>query len=101
MREFGSQVLKQLPDLYKDGDTLIRDIAHVHGELLFIHPFREGNGRTARLLADMMAQKQGFGKLRWEHVGREHFDDYVHAVKQAALDNRSPMEGIIRSVFPG
>ncbi|HRF82029.1 MAG TPA: Fic family protein, partial [Flavobacteriales bacterium] len=100
MRDFDQRVLKNLPDLCDDRETLIRDIALVHGELLFIHPFREGNGRTARLLADMMAQKQGHGKLHWERIGRVRFDEYVHAVQQAALDNRQPMEAIIRSVFP-
>jgi cell filamentation protein len=100
MREFEQGVLKELPDIYEDRDALIRDIAHVHGELLFIHPFREGNGRTARLLADMMAQKQGYGKLQWERIGRVRFDEYVQAVQQAALNNRPPMEDIIRSVFP-
>ena len=100
MVDFEQKVLKPLPDLNTDRDALIRDITHVHGELLFIHPFREGNGRTARLLADMMAQKQGYARLRWERVGRERFDDYVNAVHQAALGNRPPMEAIIRSVFP-
>ncbi|HMQ76042.1 MAG TPA: Fic family protein [Flavobacteriales bacterium] len=100
MRDFDQHVLKNMPDIYADRDALIRDIALVHGELLFIHPFREGNGRTARLLADMMAQKQGHGKLHWERIGRVRFDEYVQAVQQAALDNRQPMEAIIRSVFP-
>lgn len=100
MRDFDQRALLPLPNVYANDDELIRDIALVHGELLFIHPFREGNGRTARLLADMMAQKQGHEKLYWERVGRERFDAYVHAVQQAALDNRAPMEAIIRSVFP-
>ena len=100
MQEFERSMLKPLPDLYEDRDALIRDVALVHGELLFIHPFREGNGRTARLLADMMAQKQGYGKLHWERIGRVRFDDYVQAVQQAAVSNRQPMEDIIRSVFP-
>lgn len=100
MQEFERSMLKPLPDLYEDREALIRDVALVHGELLFIHPFREGNGRTARLLADMMAQKQGYGKLHWERIGRVRFDDYVQAVQQAAVSNRQPMEDIIRSVFP-
>ncbi|EAT59660.1 Fic family protein [Chlorobium ferrooxidans] len=28
----------------------------VHLELLFIHPYREGNGRTAKLVATLMAK---------------------------------------------
>lgn len=47
-----------------------------------------------------MAQKQGYGKLHWERIGRVRFDDYVQDVQQAALDNRQPVEDIIRSVFP-
>lgn len=35
-------------------------IAEVHAELLLIHPFREGNGRLARWLADLMALQAGF-----------------------------------------
>jgi cell filamentation protein len=34
-------------------------IAEVHAELLLIHPFREGNGRLARWLADLMAFQAG------------------------------------------
>ncbi len=36
-----------------------RRIAEVHGELLLIHPFRDGNGRLARWLADLMALQAG------------------------------------------
>ncbi len=36
-----------------------RRMAIVHAELLLIHPFREGNGRLARWLADLMALQAG------------------------------------------
>lgn len=39
----------------------IREIAHVmarvQAELLFVHPFREGNGRIARWVTDLMAMQ--------------------------------------------
>ncbi len=101
MHGFEREVLKGMPDIYTDRDSLIRDMAKVHGEFLFIHPFREGNGRTARLLADLMAQKQGYGKLRWASIGREHFEGYVMAVQQSAIGDPRPMEALISSVFPG
>ncbi len=100
MRAFNTDVLSKLPARYDDADTLVRDIALVHGELLFIHPFREGNGRTARLLADMMAMKQGHERLRFDQIGRERFDEYVHAVQRAAVDDRASMQELIRSIFP-
>jgi cell filamentation protein len=38
-----------------DDDGLIEAIALVHVEFILVHPFREGNGRIARLLATVMA----------------------------------------------
>jgi cell filamentation protein len=34
---------------------LVEAIAIVHVELILVHPFREGNGRLSRLLANVMA----------------------------------------------
>src|SRR5256885_11927859 len=34
-------------------------LAEVHAELILVHPFREGNGRLARLLALLMALQAG------------------------------------------
>ena len=42
---------------------IARAIAVVHTELLLIHPFREGNGRVARLLAVLMALQAGLPPL--------------------------------------
>ena len=41
---------------------LAEAIAVVHVELILIHPFREGNGRLARLLADVMAVQGGVSR---------------------------------------
>jgi len=46
-----------------------RRIAEVHAELLLIHPFRDGNGRVARWLADLMALQAGLPAPRYD------FDD--------------------------
>jgi cell filamentation protein len=36
-----------------------RALAEVHAELILVHPFRDGNGRLARLLALLMALQAG------------------------------------------
>jgi len=99
MSTFQREVLANLSD-GNDLDALIRDIATVHAELLFIHPFREGNGRTARILANLMCRRSGFGTLRWELIGKDEFETYVAAVQRAALKDYAGMERIIRVVWP-
>ncbi len=42
-----------------DDAALAEAIAVCHVELILIHPFREGNGRLSRLLADVMAVQAG------------------------------------------
>jgi len=45
-------------------------LAEVHAELILIHPFREGNGRLARLLALLMALQAGFAAAGLRALGR-------------------------------
>ena len=66
MSVFEKEILSKLKNTYNKKEDLVRDIATVHGELLFIHPFREGNGRTARLLANLMSRKAGYKSLKFE-----------------------------------
>jgi cell filamentation protein len=99
MSEFQTEILQALPHKYSTEDALIKDITIVHGELLFIHPFREGNGRTARTLANMMARKQGYHELVFDDIINKKFDEYVRAVQLVALKDYKPMEELIRTVF--
>ena len=50
---------QQTPCRQASLDTVARRMAEVHAELLLIHPFRDGNGRLARWLADLMALQAG------------------------------------------
>ena len=68
MLEFETKILSKLPAKYTNKEELIKDIAKVHAELLFIHPFREGNGRTARILANLMARKEDYEALKFELI---------------------------------
>ena len=45
-------------------------IAEVHADLLLIHPFRDGNGRLARWLADVMALQAGLPTPAYGFAGR-------------------------------
>ncbi|GAA4411861.1 Fic family protein [Nibrella viscosa] len=105
MQLFETDMLNRAPNRYIDRQQLVRDIAVVHAELLFIHPFREGNGRTARMLANLMGRKQGLSALHWERIAPNEgatilFEEYVGAVQQAADQNYTPMECIIGAILP-
>ena len=100
MKLFEDEVLAKLVHKYTDADVLIKDIAVVHAELLVIHPFREGNGRTARILANLMSRKQGYGPLMFDKIDEQGMEVYIAAVQKAAAKEYGPMVELISSVFP-
>jgi cell filamentation protein len=48
---------------------LLEAVAVTHVEVILIHPFREGNGRLARLLADVMVVQAGRETSRLQRLG--------------------------------
>jgi len=55
MAQFERDVLRRCtPCRFKDRADVIRALAETHVELVLIHPFREGIGRVARVLSDLM-----------------------------------------------
>lgn len=54
--------------------------AHFLTELNVIHPFREGNGRTMRVFAELWAASVGL-RLAWDNVEPEQIvDATIHGV---------------------
>lgn len=100
MKEFEIDILSKLPNKYNNKEDLIKDISQVHAELLFIHPFREGNGRTARILANLMARKQNYDPLKFDLISDQEFESYVIAVQSSADKNYEKMEKLISFIFP-
>jgi cell filamentation protein len=78
---------------------IARAIAVVHTELLLIHPFREGNGRVARLLAVLMALQAGLPPLDFGNMKGRKRREYFRAV-QAGLDrDYKPMQKVFSAVI--
>lgn len=74
-----------------DEEQLITAIAITHVELILIHPFREGNGRLSRLLADVMAVQGGYKPLdyqRWE----QNKTQYISAIHAGMSMDYQPMK---------
>lgn len=99
MSEFERGPLRQFtPCLFDDAARQARTLAVVHTELVLIHPFREGNGRCARLLAMLMGLQAGLPALDFGGVRGEEKRRYILAV-QAGLDrNYEPMTIVFRRI---
>ncbi|CAH0320656.1 MULTISPECIES: Fic/DOC family protein [Pseudomonas] len=80
------------PDL---DENLIHAIAVTHVEFILIHPFREGNGRLSRLLADVMAVQAGYVPLDYSCWERNK-EAYFAAINQGLNCNYQPMEYWVR-----
>jgi len=93
---------KYTPCVGMSDEQLIEAIAIVHIELILIHPFREGNGRIARLLANVMAMQAGKPELdfsMWDknkiayfaaiQSGMSDYDQMKTLVRQVLLDSES------------
>ena len=57
-----------------DKDKLSEIISKVHGQFEIIHPFREGNGRVGRLIAELIAIQAGYPSLDYERLGERYID---------------------------
>lgn len=73
-------------------------IAITHVELTLIHPYREGNGRLARLLADVMAVQAGYGLLDYSEWDREK-DRYFAAIQQGFAGDYGAMSDLVRDAL--
>lgn len=91
---------KRTPCIPGDLDRICEDIAVMHAEFLFIHPFRDGNGRLARLIADLMTGQAGYPVL---DLGFEHNlharDEYIIAVQAGYTKDFLPLKQLIREAI--
>ena len=85
---------------------LARLLAYAHHRLVAIHPFTNGNGRTARLFTDLLAYSYGYQGVVLYH--REHSEarqQYLQAIRQADAYELASLENLIsaqlRPLAPG
>jgi cell filamentation protein len=72
--------------------TVARSLAEVHAELILIHPFLDGNGRLARLVALLMACQFGLGTFSLRHMAGAGKRTYVEAIHAAMSRDYAPLE---------
>ncbi|MDO8663134.1 MAG: Fic family protein [Candidatus Omnitrophota bacterium] len=69
--------------------------ALAHKELVFIHPFVDGNGRVARLLMNLILLQNGYCIALIPPILRR---DYINALEKAHTDDKEFSEFISRAV---
>jgi Fic-DOC domain mobile mystery protein B len=73
----------------------------LHHRLVFIHPFANGNGRHARLMADVLAQRQGRPIFTWGGAELVKAGDfrrrYIEALHAADQNEIGPLMEFARS----
>jgi cell filamentation protein len=100
MDEFERNILrKYTPCRSKNLGKTVHALAVVHTELILIHPFREGNGKTARMLATLMGLQSGLPPLDFETMGGKRRKGYFAAIQAGMGGDYVPMEKIFSAVI--
>ena len=100
--------LKNLMDelaLWKrQGMDLLEQAVLLHHRAVHIHPFENGNGRWARLLANIWLRLHGHRLTEWpeETIGTESVirAEYIAAIKAADEGNYAPMMDLQKRLTP-
>ena len=74
--------------------SILERAIRIHHRLVWIHPFENGNGRHARLIADMYLNSHGSFYPRWPvNLNQEGASrlEYIEALKDADQGNYSSL----------
>jgi cell filamentation protein len=97
MSDFFDDILGEYtPCLFTDRKKIIEAVSIVHTELLLIHPFREGNGRIARLLANLMVLQADLPPMDFGFIKGGIKEKYYRAIQQGLKRNYEPIKKIMR-----
>ena len=79
---------------FKEGRDVLTDVAEFHTRFVQIHPFRDGNGRTARLLTNYLLLINGLPLVNIPSEQREEYIaylDYAMAPDEITYRNEGPL----------
>jgi len=100
MDQFTRDVLRRCtPCSFTSRAEVVHALAETHVELVLIHPFRDGNGRLARVLSTLMALQAGLPLLDFSLMAGTGKTAYIAAI-QAGLDKHYvPMESLFGEII--
>ncbi len=74
----------------------IETLAYSHYEFIRIHPFNNGNGRTGRIVMNIVAMKFGYQPLELYHQKGNSRKIYINAMKMTDNDDFELLKNLIR-----
>jgi cell filamentation protein len=80
------------PCRFDSDNQVVEALAVLHTELMLIHPFREGNGRTGRLLAILMGLQAKLPPLDFRSIKGKKRQEYFAAVRAGMGEDYEPMK---------
>jgi cell filamentation protein len=100
MEEFENGPLRDFtPCGFDTIEKTVEALAVVHTELVLIHPFRDGNGRVARLLATLMVLQAGLPPLDFSSLKGYRRRAYYAAIRAGLDRDYKPMEDVFSGVI--
>jgi cell filamentation protein len=100
MSLFERDVLQRnTPCNFNDRSEIVQALAETHVELVLIHPFREGNGRVARILSTLMALQAGLPLLDFGLIAGIKKEAYFAAVQAGMDKSYQPMERLFAEII--
>ena len=95
MYQFFDELSFKLSNI-SDRETAISTIAYAHHQMVKIHPFVNGNGRTARLLSNLVAILNGYDNIILYHREGQARQTYLEAIRAADQYDYSKLEELLR-----
>ena len=89
---------KFTPFRFESAEERAEALAVTHAEIILIHPFREGNGRCARLFALAMSAQAGFTELDFSPMEDDEAG-YIRAIHQAQRGDYAPMQRVFSEIL--
>jgi len=79
-----------------DTEAIAGELAWAHHKMVHIHPFVNGNGRSARLITNLLAYMHGYQSVELYQREGDGRKKYLQAVKLADTYDFSELEQMIR-----
>lgn len=89
------EVFVRTPMYTSDRDALCLFVAEVMNEILAVHPFREGNGRVARLIGSLIFLQNNLPPIsEWDR--ERDATPYIDACRAGMLREHAPLAVVLR-----